>query len=222
MGLKLWGPKGKRQVTSVAYWKQPAKWNREADIDKTRRRVFCGSLCDWAEDHPVAAERRPFLFDIIRKTPHLDWLLLSKRAERIAECLPKDWGDGWPNVWIGATIESNDYVHRADCLRAIPATVRFVSYEPALGHLDKLDLSGLDWIIYGGESGPGYRPHDLAWPREMKRRCEEAAANAKPGERWPTFFYKQMAAPRTEMGIELDGEIVRNYPRRSLPIIGPA
>ena len=117
-------------------------------------------------------------------------------------------------MWLGTSIESNDYIMRAWDLRRIPALVRFVSYEPALGPLDELDLDGLDWIIYGGESGSGYRPHDVQWARDMRRRCDEAGA---------AFFYKQSAAPRTEMGIELDGEIVRAYPtpRRSAAAIGP-
>ncbi len=92
---------------------------------------------------------------------------------------------------------------RAWDLRRIPAVVRFVRYEPALGPLDELELDGLDWIIYGGESDPGYRPHDVQWARDMRRRCDAEGA---------AFFYKQSAAPRTEMGIELDGEIVRAYP----------
>lgn len=92
---------------------------------------------------------------------------------------------------------------RADHLRVIPAAVRFISYEPALGPLDDLDITGIDWIIYGGESGPGFRGHDLAWPRVMRDRCEEAGA---------AFFYKQSPAFRTEVGTTLDGATVQQYP----------
>ena len=88
--------------------------------------------------------------------------------------------------------------------------MRFVSYKPALGPLDELELDGLAWVIYGGESGPDYRPHDVEWARDMRRRWAGVA-----------FFYKQSAAPRTEMGIELDGEIVRAYPTpRRKPAVG--
>ena len=85
--------------------------------------------------------------------------------------------------------------------------MRFVSYEPALGPLDDLDLSGIDWVIYGGESGPGHRQHDLAWPRVMREKCAEAGA---------VFFYKQSPGFRTEMGKELDGELVQNFPEPDL------
>jgi protein gp37 len=141
----------------------------------------------------------------IRSTPWLDWQLLTKRHERIAQSLPDDWGQGWHNVWLGVSIENNDYVERADYLNCIPAVVRFVSYEPALGPLDKLDLSGIDWVIYGGESGPNRRPEDKQWARDMRDRCWQHSPRI-------AFFHKQSSAIRTEMGIELDGVIVREFP----------
>lgn len=81
--------------------------------------------------------------------------------------------------------------------------MRFISYEPALGSLNDLDLTGIDWVIIGGESGPGYRQMDMQWARDMRDKCtaEDVA-----------FFFKQSAAIRTEMGIELDGEIIRKFP----------
>lgn len=203
MGHDVWGPRANRRVLSPSYWKEPHKWNRAAEEEGRIHLVFSSSMCDVFEDHPTITEQRERLWQLIRETPNLHWQLLTKRPERIAENLPADWGVGYPNVWLGTSIENDDYVWRADHLRDIPAVVRFVSYEPALGPLPSLNLSGLDWIIYGGESGPGWRDHDLDWPREMRRRCEEAGV---------VFFYKQSAAPRTEMGIELDGEIVRKYP----------
>lgn len=89
------------------------------------------------------------------------------------------------------------------------AVVRFVSYEPAIGSLNDLDITGIDWVIYGGESGPGWRPEDKEWAREMKRKCEATGA---------AFFHKQSAGYRTELGIELDGQIVRDYPTPRLAI----
>jgi protein gp37 len=213
MGLHLWGADASRQVTSAANWRKPHQWNREAAARGERHRVFCASLCDVFEDHPTANATRPRLWELIRSTPWLDWQLLTKRPERIASNLPADWGpNGWPNVWLGTSIEDNRVVGRADYLRAVPAVVRFVSYEPALGPLDKLDLTGLDWILYGGESGSGYRHEDKQWARDMKARCEQEGA---------AFFHKQSAAYRTEIGIELDGEIVRHYPqpRIALPTL---
>ncbi len=209
MGLSLWGANGKRQITSEANWKKPLLWNREARAAGRRALVFCGSLFDVFEAHPTIDGMRPRLWELIRATPWLDWQLLTKRPERIAAHLPADWGDGWANVWLGTSIEDMRVAARADHLREIPATVRFVSYEPALGPLDALDLTGLDWVIYGGESGPGYRSHDLAWPRAMREKCLAADV---------AFFFKQSSAIRTEMGIHLDGELVRKFPVPRLPV----
>lgn len=203
MGLHVWG-NGDRQITSRANWRKPVQWNREAQAEGVCRKVFCGSLCDWAEDNPSLLAARGSLWDLILATPWLDWQLLTKRADRIAECLPTDWADGYANVWLGTSIESDNYTWRADRLREIPAVVRFISYEPALGPLTSLDLSGIDWLIVGGESGPNYRPFDHQWARDLRDRCRVSGT---------AFFFKQSAAPRTEMGTELDGEIVREYPR---------
>src|SRR5438094_267227 len=74
-------------------------------------------------------------------------------------------------VWLGTSIESNDYVPRADLLRAVPSSVRFLSLEPLVGPLPDLDLSDIDWVIVGGESGPGHRPLDVDWVRELRDRC---------------------------------------------------
>ena len=203
MGLHLWGPEASRQVTSPENWKKPLKWNRIAMREGQRRRVFCASLCDIFEEHPVADETRPKVWELIRQCDWLDWQILTKRPHRIAANLPADWGTGWPNVWLGTSVEDMRVAHRADDLRDIPAVVRFISYEPAIGSLQTLNLRGIDWVIYGGESGPGWRPEDKEWAREMRRKCEAAGI---------AFFHKQSASYRTEMGIELDGESVRNYP----------
>jgi protein gp37 len=200
-----WGPASTtdRNVTSASNWRKPYAWHRAAMKARKPAKVFCGSLMDWAEDHPQLDPYREKLWQIIRETPWLHWQLLTKRADRIAELLPSDWRKGYPNVWLGTSIENMDYAHRADDLRKIPAVVRFISYEPALGPLAEIDLQDIHWLIVGGESGPGYRemPHD--WAREMKVACERAGT---------AFFFKQSSAPRTEMGIELDGSIHRNYP----------
>jgi len=199
----LWGANSERRTFGEKHWANPVAWNREAATEGRAHRVFCGSMMDWAEDHPTAEATRPQLWQVIRDTPMLQWQLLTKRPERIRACLPQDWGDGYPNVWLGTSVEDMRVANRVDYLRDIPATVRFISYEPALGPLDDLNITGLDWVIYGGESGPGYRPHDLDWPRAMRLKCKQSDV---------AFFYKQAAAPRTEMGTTLDGETVRKYP----------
>lgn len=205
MGLDLWGPPKTttRQVTKSP-WQNVLKWNREAIAAGERRRVFCASLCDVFEDHPIANATRPRLWNLIRECTGLDWQLLTKRPHRIVDNLPEDWGpDGWPHVWLGTSVEDMRVAERVDHLRDIPAVVRFISYEPAIGPLDDLDISGIDWIIYGGESGPGHRPEDKDWARVMHAKCSENGT---------AFFHKQSAGWRTELGIELDGKIVREYP----------
>lgn len=218
MGFRVFGPPAttERKVTSDTNWRKPLKWNREAQLAGVADRVFCASLADVFEDHPTANAARPRLWNLVRDTPFLWWLILTKRPERIRAELPADWGPGgYPNVWLGTSVEDMRVAGRVDHLRDIPAAVRFISYEPALGPLDELELRGVDWVIYGGESGPGYRPHDLAWPRAMRAKCAEEGV---------AFFYKQSSAARTEMGIELDGEIVRQYPVPNLafcPVLPP-
>lgn len=206
-GAELWGPPEHttRRVTAPAYWRKPHIWNREAQRDFRSHRVFCGSLCDVFEDHPTANEVRPLLFELIRATWCLDWQLLTKRPENIERFLPDDWGRGWPNVWLGTSIEDMRVADRAHVLRSIPAVVRFISYEPALGPLDDLGLTGIDWVIYGGESGPGHRPHDLQWARSMRDRCRDLGV---------AFFYKQGSGPRPGMYASLDGEVGQAFPNQ--------
>lgn len=205
--FRVWGPSSPRRTFGADHWKHPDRWQRAAMREGRRHRVFTSSMCDLFEDHPTIDEERAKLWPVIARTPALDWQLLTKRADRIASGLPPGWGQGWPNVWLGVSIENNDYVWRADQLRRIPAVVRFVSYEPALGPLDALDLAGIHWVIVGGESGPGYRPMDVQWARDMRARCKAAGV---------AFFFKQSAAPRTEMGIHLDGKLVREYPQTTV------
>lgn len=204
MGLDLWGKDAARQVTKSP-WQNVRKWNEAAKREGVRRRVFCASLCDVFEDHPTANATRPRLWDLIRECDSLDWQLLTKRPENIERMLPSDWAIGWRHVWLGATIENQAVAHRADILRKIPAVVRFISYEPAIGPLT-LDMIGLHWVIYGGESGRGFRAEDKRWARDIRMQCDAYGV---------AFFHKQSAGARSGTGVELDGEIVRAYPRGS-------
>jgi protein gp37 len=201
-GFDLWGTE-KRRVFGPKYWQQPRKWDHEARMAGLRRRVFCGSMMDWCEDNPTTQREISRLWPVIRATPHLDWLLLTKRPERIEGTLPGDWGRGYPNVWLGTSIESDDYVRRADYLRSVTAAVRFISYEPALGPLPSLNLDGIDWLIQGGESGAGFRAMPHEWARQMRDRCRDAGV---------AYFFKQSAAIRTELGTTLDGQTIQAFP----------
>jgi protein gp37 len=162
-GKVEWGPHGKRKRTSDTYWSQPLKWNDRAGEFKRdhghRPRVFCASLAD-VFDNKTPRGWWDDLFALIRACRRLDWLLLTKRPQNIAKMLPGDWGDGYRNVWLGVTAEDQlRFDQRWPVLRAIPAVVRFISYEPAIGRL-RLPKQGPcpDWLISGGESGAGARP----------------------------------------------------------------
>ena len=199
----VWGKGTPRRTFGDSHWGKPAVWNRAAKKAGKILRAFSSSMCDNFEDHDTITQEMKRLWEVIRATPWIHWQILTKRIERVYDNLPDDWGRGYRNVWLGTSIENNDYAYRADILGEIPARVRFISYEPALGPLDQVDLSVLDWVIYGGESGPGFRPQDDAWPRQMRDLCKEAEV---------AFYHKQSSGIRTEMGIELDGKIVREMP----------
>ena len=201
---ELW--QGERRRTTQSYWQQPIKWNRAAEAAGRRDRVFCASLAD-VFDNQVPERWRDDLWHRIEQTPHLDWLLLTKRPQNIAKMLPgerigtKAWGDGWPNVWLGTTVENQEEAHRRiPHLLAARARVRFLSCEPLLGPLDLTRpwtgpgsvlaeetrpwLADLDWVIAGGESGPGARPMEEAWAESLRDQCRTAGV---------AFFMKQMS-----------------------------
>ena len=127
----------RRKRTSEATWKNPIKWNAEAREFKEehghRPRVFCASLAD-VFDNQVPPEWREDLFALIRDCRRLDWLLLTKRPQNIRKMLPSDWGEGYRNVWLGVTAENQEWFDRRwKHLQDIPAVIKFISYEPALG-----------------------------------------------------------------------------------------
>lgn len=123
---------------------------------------FIEEADDWIDD----------AWDIIRKTPHLTYQILTKRPENIKNRLPDDWGDGWPNVWLGVTVETSDYLWRIIAIEDIPAALKFVSYEPALEYVDFTTFSPtIDWIISGGESDPNPRLADVEWFRQVRNDC---------------------------------------------------
>jgi protein gp37 len=177
-GRVKWGPHGERERTSAENWKKPLKWNAEAGDFKQehghRPRVFCASLAD-VFDNQISLKWRRDLFELISKCRRLNWLLLTKRPQNIGKMLPDDWGDGYKNVWLGVTAESQTYFdQRWECLQSIPAAIKFISYEPALGPL-RLPKHGPfpDWLISGGESGPLARPMKPQWVRNIIADCRD-------------------------------------------------
>ena len=173
---ELW--QGERQRTSDKNWRQPIRWNYEAADENRRRRVFCASLAD-VFDNQVDPLWRSDLWELIAATPWLDWLLLTKRPQNIAKMLP---AAPRQNIWLGTTVENQAEANRRiPHLLAVWAMVHFVSCEPLLSPVDL--PPGIDWVICGGESGPGKRLMDLAWARSLRDHC---AHNGVP------FFMKQI------------------------------
>lgn len=192
--LPVWGVDAERKPMSADYWKQPVKWNRSAAAARTRKRVFCASMADVFEELParnvaavaVVAAARARLWELIERTPHLDWLLLTKRPQNVEQLVP--WGRAWPhNVWLGTTAEDERRAaERLPHLIDIPAIVRFVSHEPALETVDfRPWIHRLDWIITGGESGPHARPYAIEWAERVLRQCQRYGV---------TPFVKQLGA----------------------------
>lgn len=150
-----WGPGNARKRTSAANWKQPVKWNKQAQAQNTRYKVFCASLAD-IFDAEAPQEWRDDLWRLIHDTPHLDWLLLTKRPQNIAKMVPAFWLElEWPaNVWLGVTVENQEAANeRIPLLLQYPAPVRFLSCEPLLGPVDIRDWIKVRkrWLHQGGD-----------------------------------------------------------------------
>ena len=154
---------GSYRIFEDKHWNEPLLWDKKAAKDGVRRRVFCASMADFADIDSPESERIK-LWEVIRKTPNLDWLLLTKRPENIVGILPEDWGDGYNNVALGVTVgtKSEGYP-RLDILRSIPAKMKFISAEPLLEDLEDINLTGFDWLIVGGESGQKARLMEPSW-----------------------------------------------------------
>ncbi len=141
--------------------------------------IFVNSMGD------LFHERVPFayidlVFETIRKCPKHIFQILTKRPQRALQYLLNK--EPLPNVWLGVSVEKKDYRHRINILRAIPAAVRFISFEPLIGDICLFNTSGIDWVIAGGETGPGARPMHPYWVRNIRDICEVAGI---------PFFFKQ-------------------------------
>ncbi len=161
--------------------------------------IFTCSWSDWF--HKDADDWREEAYEIIRQTPQHIYQILTKRSERIADHLPDDWGEGYPNVWLGVSVENQRWTTRIDDLIQVPAKVRFISAEPLLGSLDLsryLKPGGqttlnppLNWVITGGESGPRQREMNLDHARSLRDQCAEASV---------PFFLKQLGGHPDKRG----------------------
>lgn len=219
----LWGPDhGFRFFFGDRHWAEPLKWNKLAEAEGRRHRVFCASMADVFEDRVELDWPRARLFDLINATPWLDWQVLTKRAREMRDHIDRITAVdvGYPggtshsliqNLWLGVSVETAKQIDRVDYLRQTPAKVRFISAEPLLGplvkecrHLERttsapfcpdchgtglegLDLTGIDWVIIGGESGPGHRPMETKWAIDLIDKADREFA---------AVFVKQAGGPK--------------------------
>jgi protein gp37 len=207
-GGNHWGPQAARKLRAEAGWREPLRWDQDAARHGDRARVFCASMADVFEDNPQVEDARTRLWALIEQTPHLDWLLLTKRPENIAALLPPAWRqDPRPHVWLGTSAENQAQAERRiPHLLTVPAAVHFLSCEPLLGPLDLRSYlgCGVDWVITGGESGPQARPAQPAWFRTIRDDCLRHGI---------AFFHKQNGGRGKGKGGELlDGELWQQMP----------
>lgn len=165
----------------------PLRW-------RASRRIFVNSMSDlFHDDVPATYIRR--VFGVMKRASHHEYQVLTKRSERMARLAANI--EIPPQVWMGVSVENQKYTSRIDDLRRVEASVRFLSVEPLLGPIENLDLTGIHWVIVGGESGHGARPMDPAWVRSVRDQC--VASNVK-------FFFKQWGGVRKRVtGRVLDG-----------------
>lgn len=208
LGGGHWGKGSPRREFGARHWDEPRRWDDAARKAGVRRRVFCASMAD-VFDAEVPDSWRDVLWLLIEKTPHLDWLMLTKRPQN-HEMVPTAWQTGTrrpANVWLGVTAENQARANERipTLLRAPWPAVRFVSYEPALGPIDLTSylgnhvgyeyrpgvsvqpdaltvVPGISWVIAGAESGRGARQMSEDWVRDIRDQCAAAGV---------AFFYKQ-------------------------------
>jgi protein gp37 len=187
------GP-GFRLTTHPESLSLPYRWRQP-------RLVFVNSMSDLFHARvPIEFIREAFA--VMADTPQHTYQVLTKRARRLRRLAGSlDWP---PNLWVGVSVEDARQLHRVDDLRQVPAAVRFLSAEPLLGSLDGLELSGIQWVITGGESGPGARPCDPGWVRTIRDQCQQSGV---------AFFHKQWGGRTPKAGgRELDGETWSQLP----------
>ena len=178
---------------------------------KTPSRIFVNSMSD-VHHEDFSRDQIDAVYDVMLAVPRHDYLVCTHRPQRMRRYFT-DPDDGYlarrgleqvpQHIWLGVTIELGKYAFRANHLRAIPAVIRWVSVEPMLGPVGSLDLTGLAWVVVGGQSGNGFTPWDLAWPREIRDRCADAGV---------AYFFKQSPDRFTERGITLDNQLHEEFP----------
>jgi len=168
---------------------------------KAPRTVFVNSMSDLFHAR-VPLDFVQQVFNVMADTPQHTYQVLTKRGRRLRRLASSlEWPD---NVWMGVSVETEDQLSRVDDLRQVPASVRFLSCEPLLGPLARLELDGIGWVIVGGESGPRHRPLDESWVVEIRDNCESSRV---------PFFFKQWGGRTPKAGgRELQGRVWDSVP----------
>jgi protein gp37 len=186
---------GKRHVWTgrvnidTAALSAPLAWKRP-------QRIFVNSMSDLFQDRADEAFIRE-IWSVMQRAHWHSFQVLTKRPERMLDVLSKREFPTLPNVWLGTSVESEDYLGRIDILRRVPAYIRFVSFEPLLGPIVEPYLAGIHWAIVGGESGPGARPMQAAWAESLRDACERQGV---------AFFFKQWGGKRKKKTGRILGE----------------
>lgn len=209
--LEFMGHEKYKGLTRISGGK--AKWNGKIKLDynslnipkswRTGKTIFVNSMSDlFHEDVPL--EYILEVFSVMKDTPQHTYQILTKRSRRLTYLAHQMV---WPkNVWMGVSVESADYVHRIDDLRSVPSFIKFLSLEPLLGPLFEMDLSNIDWVIAGGESGPNAREMKAEWVRDIRDQCENAQI---------AFHFKQWGGKnKKRAGRILDDRTWDDFPSR--------
>ena len=176
---------------------QPLSWKKPS-------KIFVNSMSDLFHEK-IPLEFIQSVFQTIKRTPQHTYQILTKRPERMVELIPDL--EFHKNIWLGVSVESQDYISRIDLLRQVPANVRFLSCEPLLGSL-YLDLTNIDWVIVGGESGEKHRPINLDWAKDIRDQCRRSKV---------AFFFKQVGGRTSKAGGNLlDGRKYLEFPKESI------
>ena len=228
--LTKWGDASQRRLTANSTWDRVLAWDRKAKKQKTRHRVFCSSLSDVMEDNPQLEQWRISLYELILKTPNIDWLILTKRPQNYWKFLPADWKNNFPkNVWLGTTIcnqtEYNEnYSQFSELQKQWGIQTIFVSFEPLLSNI-WLTHGAPNWSIIGGESGylKDARKMDLNWVKHLITQID----NFNTEEKKHHVFFKQFGAQvakilkmqdkKGEAGIDLLPQQYNWLKRREIP-----
>jgi protein gp37 len=189
-------------------------WTGRVNIDKTAlaaplgwrkpQRIFVNSMSDLFQDKAAETFIQQ-VWNVMERAHWHSFQVLTKRPERMLKILSKPEFPVLRNVWLGTSVESEDYLDRINMLRLVPAQVRFVSFEPLLGPITRPDLSDIHWAIVGGESGPRARPMEAWWVEELRDACQRQGV---------AFFFKQWGGKRKKRtGRLLHGKTWDEYPR---------